>query len=152
MLRFNISNFNKIYTALIISLFKLRDNLYKRYNFFNRSVFSWNYWLCCNKFRYKSKRRVFKGFIKSWTLCTGYWIYILYLLNLLLLQYIKEKKTHLDISIEFKRTVGAITSRLKQIAIKSYNDDEPIEIIEAYTGIPKEIILECVERNKVKIE
>ena len=70
----------------------------------------------------------------------------------LLLRHIKEKKSHIDISVEFKRTIGSISSRLRDIAIKAYNDDEPLEIIELYTGIPKETILEQVERNKVKIE
>jgi len=70
----------------------------------------------------------------------------------LLLRRIKENKSHVDISIEFKRTVGGINSHLKHIAVKAYNDDEPIEIIQLYTGISKETILEQVERNKLKIE
>ena len=70
----------------------------------------------------------------------------------LLLRRIKENKSYIDISVEFKRTVGGISSHLKHIAVKAYNDDEPIELIELYTGIPKETILEQVERNKSKIE
>lgn len=70
----------------------------------------------------------------------------------LLLRRIKENKSHIDISVEFKRTVGGISSRLREIAVKAYNDDEPIEIIELYTGISKETILDEVQRNKLKIE
>lgn len=68
----------------------------------------------------------------------------------LLLQRIKENKSHNDISIEFKRTHGGITSHIKQLAIKYYNDEEPIEIIQNITGLSKEIIMEAVENEKNK--
>jgi ATP-dependent DNA helicase PIF1 len=68
----------------------------------------------------------------------------------LLLQRIKENKSHNDISIEFKRTHGGSTSHIKQLAIKYYNDEEPIEIIQNITGLSKEIIMEAVENEKNK--
>jgi ATP-dependent DNA helicase PIF1 len=66
----------------------------------------------------------------------------------LLLLRIKEKKSHLEISSEFKRTPGGIVSRLKDVAVKLYNDNESIEIIEKITSIKREIILEKVNRTK----
>jgi len=72
--------------------------------------------------------------------------------EILLLKHIKDKKSHYDISVDFKRTLGGITSHLKSMAAKYYNDDEPIEIIEIITGISKEVILEVVERQKKKSE
>jgi hypothetical protein len=66
----------------------------------------------------------------------------------LLLLRIKEKKSHLEISSEFKRTRGGISSRLKDVAVKLYNDNESLEIIEKITGINREVIIEQVNRPK----
>jgi len=66
----------------------------------------------------------------------------------LLLLRIKEKKSHLEISSEFKRTRGGISSRLKDVAVKLYNDNESLEIIEKITGINKEVIIEQVSKTK----
>uniref|UniRef100_A0A6C0D5I4 AAA+ ATPase domain-containing protein n=1 Tax=viral metagenome TaxID=1070528 RepID=A0A6C0D5I4_9ZZZZ len=68
----------------------------------------------------------------------------------LLLERIKEGKSHNDISIEFKRTRGGISSHIKDLAIKYYNDDEPIEIIQHITRLSKDIIMEAVEHQKNK--
>jgi len=70
----------------------------------------------------------------------------------ILLQRIKEQKSHADISVELKRTLGGIISHLKELAIKSFIDDEPIEIIEKLTGLSEEKILEALEKKKHKSE
>ena len=70
----------------------------------------------------------------------------------LLLKRIKEKVSYSDIAFEFKRTDGGIRSHIKQLAIKYYNDNEPLEIIEYITGLSKEIIMEAIENEKLKKE
>lgn len=68
----------------------------------------------------------------------------------LLLQHIKDNKSHLDISLEFKRTVGGVLSHLKEVAVKMYNKKEPLETIESLTGLNGDTILEAVEKHKAK--
>ena len=68
----------------------------------------------------------------------------------LLLQRIKEGITNNSISSEFQRTVGGITSHLRELAVRYYNDETPIDIIKTLTGLTEDIILEAVERKKHK--
>jgi ATP-dependent DNA helicase PIF1 len=68
----------------------------------------------------------------------------------LLLEYLKEKKSYYDISVEFKRSEGGIRSHLKSVAVKYFNNSEPIETIERITGLSKDIIMEAVENEKIK--
>jgi len=70
----------------------------------------------------------------------------------LLLACIKEGKSHLSISTEFKRTTGSITSKLKDLAVRYFNDEEPIQIIKALTGLSEEDINEAVKYKKSKKE
>ena len=66
-----------------------------------------------------------------------------------LLQGIKRKKTIQEIAEQHKRTVGGITSRLKQLAADYHEEGRPIEDIEKLTGLTKEQITETVERRRV---
>lgn len=70
----------------------------------------------------------------------------------LLLASIKEGKSHLSISTELKRTTGSIIVRLKELAVRYFNDEEPIQIIMNLTGLSQEDINEAVEHNKSKKE
>lgn len=70
--------------------------------------------------------------------------------DLSLLKMIQENKNYLEISNVLKRTQNAIYSHIKQIAVKYYNNDEPMEVIEMLTKLSKETILEAVEQDKLK--
>ena len=69
-----------------------------------------------------------------------------------LLAYIKEGKSHSDISIEFKRTEGAITSHLKELAVHYFNDEEPIQIIKILTGLSEDSIMDAIGKKERKKE
>ena len=69
-----------------------------------------------------------------------------------LLACIKEGKSHASISVDFKRTTGSITSRLRELAVRYYNDDEPIQIIKTLTGLSEEVINDAIRRRKPKSE
>ena len=69
-----------------------------------------------------------------------------------LLANIKEGKSHSDISIEFKRTEGAITSHLKELAVRYFNDEEPIQIIKVVTGLSEDSIMDAIGKKERKKE
>ena len=70
----------------------------------------------------------------------------------LLLACIKEGKSHANISVEFKRTEGGISSKLRDLAVRYFNDEEPIQIIMKLTGLSEEIINEALIHKKSKNE
>lgn len=73
-----------------------------------------------------------------------------------LLQAVKRSENHNQIAKEHQRSVGSITSRLKLLAYEYYQDEIPIEKIQKYTGLDKEVIADSiskytwVEENKKK--
>ena len=66
-----------------------------------------------------------------------------------LLQGIRKKKTMEEIAEEHGRTVGGISSRLRQIATDYHNEGRPIEQIQKFTGLTTEQIQDAIERRKV---
>lgn len=73
-----------------------------------------------------------------------------------LLQAVKRSEDHNQIAKEHQRTVGSITSRLKLLAYEYYQEELPIEKIQKYTGLNKEVIADSIskytwaEENKKK--
>ena len=66
-----------------------------------------------------------------------------------LLQEIKRKKSIQEIAEQHQRTVGGITSRLKQLAADYHEEGRCMEDIEKFTGLTQEQITETIQRRKV---
>jgi hypothetical protein len=66
-----------------------------------------------------------------------------------LLTLVQKKKTVDEISNLHERTVGSINSKLKSLAMEYYfNDNRPIEEIQKFTGLTKEVIEYAVNIRK----
>jgi len=65
-----------------------------------------------------------------------------------LLQNVRKKKTHQEIAAEHQRTVGGITSRLREIAADYHNEGRSIETIMKFTGLAEESIKDAIQRRK----
>jgi hypothetical protein len=67
-----------------------------------------------------------------------------------LLTAIRNKKTISEIATEHERTEGSIISKLKGLAGDYYfNDKRPIEEIQKFTGLSKELILDAIKRREL---
>jgi hypothetical protein len=67
-----------------------------------------------------------------------------------LLTSIRNKKTISEIATEHERTEGSIISKLKGLAGDYYfNDKRPIEEIQKFTGLSKELILDAIKRREL---
>ena len=68
-----------------------------------------------------------------------------------LLNEIKEKKSFQDIAVLHKRTVGGITSRLREIAARLHLDeDKSVQECIEITGLDKETIVDAISRREFK--
>jgi hypothetical protein len=68
-----------------------------------------------------------------------------------LLKLVQKKKTIKEISEIHQRTEGGITCKLKSLAADYYiYDEKPIDVIEKYTGLSKEAILEAIEKKQYR--
>lgn len=70
-----------------------------------------------------------------------------------LLADVQKKKTYEELAELHGRTVGGITSRLREIAANYYfNDKRPMNEIEKYTGLTAEIIADAISRRQYRID
>jgi hypothetical protein len=70
-----------------------------------------------------------------------------------LLKNIKQKKSHDEIAKEHCRTIGGITSRLRQIATDYYFENElPIKDISKYTGLSSDEISDAISRRQWRMD
>jgi hypothetical protein len=69
-----------------------------------------------------------------------------------LLQNVRKKKTVEEIAEQHQRTVGGITSRLRELAAGYHAEGRPIEDIMRFTGLTEEVINDAVERRKIAEE
>jgi hypothetical protein len=70
-----------------------------------------------------------------------------------LLADVQKKKTYEELAELHGRTVGGITSRLREIAADYYfNDERPIKEIEKCTGLTAEIIADAISRRQYRID
>ena len=65
-----------------------------------------------------------------------------------LLQNVRKKKTHEEIAGEHQRTVGGITSRLREIAADYHTEGRSMESIMKFTGLSEDIIKETIKKRK----
>lgn len=65
-----------------------------------------------------------------------------------LLQNVRKKKTHQEIAAEHQRTVGGITSRLRDIAVDYHNEGRSMESIMKFTGLSEDIIKEAIKKRE----
>ena len=65
-----------------------------------------------------------------------------------LLRSIQKKKPLEEIARGHERTVGGITAQLKKLAVEyHFNDNRPIEEIQKFTGLSKEIIEDSIRKK-----
>lgn len=64
-----------------------------------------------------------------------------------LLDLVKRNTDVREIALEFQRSVGGITSRLKVIAVQLHNKGTPVEQITEKTGLSLEEISDAIERR-----
>jgi hypothetical protein len=70
-----------------------------------------------------------------------------------LLSNVQKRLTHAEISENHQRTVGSITSKLKEIAADYYfNDERPIDEIKKYTGLSVEAISESISKRQYEMD
>jgi len=70
-----------------------------------------------------------------------------------LLKEVQEKMPQQDIAKAHKRTVGGIVSRLRSLAADYYiNDSKPINEIMVITGLPKDDIIDAINRREYRDE
>ena len=69
-----------------------------------------------------------------------------------LLQNVRKKKTVEEIAEQHQRTVGGITSRLRELAAGYHAEGRPMEDIMRFTGLTEEVINESVARRKIAEE
>lgn len=68
-----------------------------------------------------------------------------------LLNEIKEKKSFQDIALLHKRTVGGVTSRLREIAARLHLDeDKSVQECIEITGLDKETVVDAISRREFK--
>lgn len=65
-----------------------------------------------------------------------------------LLKEVKEKIPYQDMAKAHKRTVGGITSRLRQLAYDYYTEEKPINEIMVITGLSKEDVVDAITRKE----
>ena len=65
-----------------------------------------------------------------------------------LLKEVKEKIPYQDMAKAHKRTVGGITSRLRQLAYDYYTEEKPISEIMVITGLSKEDVVDAITRRE----
>ena len=66
-----------------------------------------------------------------------------------LLQNVRKKKTVEEIAEQHQRTVGGITSRLKELAAGYHAEGRPMEDIMRFTGLTEEVINDTLARRKI---
>jgi len=70
-----------------------------------------------------------------------------------LLKEVKDQIPRLDIAKAHKRTVGGIVSRLRSLAADYYlNDSKPINDIMIITGLPKDDIIDAINKKEYRDE
>ena len=70
-----------------------------------------------------------------------------------LLKEVQDKMPQPDIAKAHKRTVGGIVSRLRSLASDYYiNDSKPINEIMVITGLPKDDIIDAINRREYRDE
>lgn len=70
-----------------------------------------------------------------------------------LLADVKNKLTHEEIANKHERTVGGISSRLRELAADYYfNNELPIEKIQKYTGLSTEQIADAISKRQYKMD
>jgi hypothetical protein len=69
-----------------------------------------------------------------------------------LLQNVRKKKTVEEIAEQHQRTVGGITSRLRELAALYHDEGRPMEDIIRFTGLTEEVINDSVARRKIAEE
>ncbi len=67
-----------------------------------------------------------------------------------LLLEIRDKKSHQEIAEKHKRTIGGITSRLRQLAWEYHTEGKTLEQIQKYTGLSKDTILDSITKHEVQ--
>ena len=68
-----------------------------------------------------------------------------------LLTAVRNKKTIPEIALEHQRTEGSITYKLRDLAGDYYfNDNRPIEEIQKFTGLSKDVILEAIKQQEYR--
>ncbi len=63
---------------------------------------------------------------------------------------IRDKKTYEQIAEKHKRTVSAITSRLRHLACEYHTEGKTIEQIQKFTGLSKDTVLDVITRHQVR--
>jgi hypothetical protein len=63
---------------------------------------------------------------------------------------IRDKKTYEQIAEKHKRTVSAITSRLRHLACEYHIEGKTIEQIQKFTGLSKDTVLDAITRHQVR--
>ena len=70
-----------------------------------------------------------------------------------LLKSVQKKKSAQEIATEHERTVGSINSYLRKLAADyHFNDNRPMEEIQKYTGLDRDIIEDAIKRRKWQME
>lgn len=65
-----------------------------------------------------------------------------------LLKEVKDKVSYKDMAKAHKRTVGGITSRLRQLAYDYYTEEKSIDEIIVITGLSKEDVLDAIIKRE----
>ena len=65
-----------------------------------------------------------------------------------LLKEVKDKISYEDMAKAHKRTVGGITSRLRQLAYDYYTEEKSIDEIMVITGLSKDDVVDTVTRRE----
>ena len=65
-----------------------------------------------------------------------------------LLKEVKDKIPYEDMAKAHKRTVGGITSRLRQLAYDYYTEEKSIDEIMVITGLSKDIVVDTITRRE----
>jgi hypothetical protein len=65
-----------------------------------------------------------------------------------LLKEVKDRVSYEDMAKAHKRTVGGITSRLRQLAYDYYTEEKSIDEIMAITGLSKEDVLDAIIKRE----
>jgi hypothetical protein len=69
--------------------------------------------------------------------------------TLQLLKNVRSRKAISDIADDHKRTEGGILSRLRSMAVDYHNEGRSIEVIEKFTGLSRDNIMEAIERRNI---
>jgi hypothetical protein len=64
-----------------------------------------------------------------------------------LLQAVKRSESHDQMAKTHERTIGSIRAKLSMLAYEYYQEEVPIEKIQIYTGLDKEVIVDSIARR-----